>query len=337
VSASSHVYCTYFDHRYLTRGLAMIESLRRVGEGGLVWVLCLNDQAYESLQNMRVPGVEPIRLSDFERANPQVTTVREQRSTMEYFFTMTPWLVRHVMRLSPQADWVTYLDADLWFFDSPQSIYDELQSSSVGIIPHRYPSAQSWRLKYGTYNVGWVSFRLDDAGAACADWWAARCLEWCKDTADNGRFADQGYLDGFSTAVEGVRVIGHPGADVAPWNLRSHDTVWGARPSVMVDGKPLIFFHFHGLDRDANRYYFKHVTYGARTTRVVRDGIYTPYLSALAKVERELGPSLPVGEVVARRGFGGMPLGSGRRMALRGLSHLRGDFVEISSLPKECQ
>jgi hypothetical protein len=329
VSASRHVYCTYFDHRYLTRGLAMIESLRKVGEHGRMWVLCLSDEAYETMHRVGSPGVEPIRLGDFELANPQVTAVRGQRSTMEYFFTMTPWLVRHVMRLSPEADWVTYLDADLWFFHSPQPIYDELESSSVGIIPHRFPSAQSWRLRYGTYNVGWVSFRLDEAGVACADWWAARCLEWCKDTPDAGRFADQGYLDGFCAAVDGVHVIENAGADLAPWNLSSHETAWGIRPAVTADGRPLIFFHFHGLDRDAKRFYFKHATYGAKTTGLVRDGIYVPYLTALAQVEREIGPTLPVQEVVARKGFGGSLLSWARLVAFRGLSRLRGDFVEI--------
>jgi hypothetical protein len=312
----------------------MIESLRRVGEGGRVYVLCLSDEAYVVLQRMSVPGVEPISLGDFERANPSVAEVRDQRSTMEYFFTMTPWLVRHAMCLSPEADWVTYLDADLWFFDSPQPIYDEIGSSSVGIIPHRFPSRQSWRLRFGTYNVGWVSFRLDEAGAACADWWAARCLEWCKDAADGGRFADQGYLDGFSNVVDGVHVIGHAGADLAPWNLRSHDTAWGARRAVTVDGRPLIFFHFHGVDHDAKRYYFKHAPYGARTTDVVRDGIYEPYLTALIQTERVVGPFVPVAGVAARRGIGGSPLGWGRHVAVRGLSRLRGDFVEIPRLRK---
>jgi len=324
------VYCTYFDHRYLTRGLAMIESLRQVGEEGRVWVLCLSDEAFETLRRTDAAGVEPIRLADFEQANPAVAAVRSQRSTMEYFFTLTPWFVRHVMRLSPRADWVTYLDADLWFFDSPQPIYEELGSSSVGIIPHRFPSAQSWRLRYGTYNVGWVSFRQDADGVACADWWGARCLEWCKDTPDAGRFADQGYLDGFSTAVRGVRVVEHAGADLAPWNLRSHETTWGTRPAVTVDGRPLIFFHFHGLDRSARRYYFKHASYGVKTTAVVRDGIYGPYVAALARAESELGPVTPVAGTLTRRPVGGSVLGMGRHAMLRGLSRLRGDFVEIS-------
>jgi hypothetical protein len=85
-------------------------------------------------------------------------------------------------------------DPDLLFWLNDDN---EIESSSVGIIPHRYLSAQSWRLKYGTYDVGFVSFRLNDAGAACADRWAARCLDWCKDKPDTGRFADQGYLNGF--------------------------------------------------------------------------------------------------------------------------------------------
>jgi hypothetical protein len=309
----------------------MIESLRRAGEGGRVWVLCLSDEAYEALRRREPPGVELVRLSDFERLNPRLVAVRDQRSTMEYFFTMTPLFVTHVMRHSPGADWVTYLDADLWFFGSPQPIYDELGSSSVGIVPHRFPPSQSWRLRYGTFNVGWVSFRLDDAGVACAEWWSVRCLEWCRDTPDKGRFADQGYLDGFSDAVGGVRVIEHAGADLAPWNLRSHDTVWATPPVVTVDGQPLIFFHFHGLDRDARRYYFKHATYSARTTRVVRDGIYLPYVVALGRVQSELNPSVPAREDVVRRGFGGSPLGWGRRMALRGLSRIRGDWVRIPS------
>jgi hypothetical protein len=36
-------------------------------------------------------------------------------------------------------------------------------------------------------------------------------------------------------------VIGHADADLAPWNLRSHDTASETRPAATVDGRPLIF------------------------------------------------------------------------------------------------
>jgi hypothetical protein len=65
------------------------------------------------------------------------------------------------------------------------------------------------------------------------------------------------------------------------------------------------------------------------TTGVVGDGIYVPYFAALAPAERELGPTAPAGEVVARRGFGGSPLNWARFVAFRVPSPVRGDFVEI--------
>jgi hypothetical protein len=98
---------------------------------------------------------------------------------------------------------------------------------------------------------------------------------------------------------------------------------------VTVDGRPLIFFHFHGIDRGTKRYYFKHAPYRVKTTDVVRDGIYVPYLAALARTEHRLGPKVPVAGVAPRRLLGGSFLSWGRRRALRGLSWVRGDFVEI--------
>lgn len=328
-ATSEHVYCTYFDHHYLSRGIAMIESLQSVGDTGRIWVLCLSDQAYDIVAGLALPEVTPISIGQFEELHPELAAVRPERSLAEYFFTLTPWLVRYVMSVELGATWVTYLDADLWFFQSPQVMYDELAASSVGIVPHRYPPGQLWRLKFGTYNVGWVSFRLDDAGRACVKWWAARCLEWCQDTPDNGRFADQGYLDNFSDIVAGVHVSHHPGADLAPWNLRGHSVTWGNRSEVSVDGVPLVFFHFHGLARGARRFYFNHATYRVRTTPVIRDGIYLPYLTALTSVERRIRFSDVTTGLQASRRSRLSRLGAGRDAALRVLARLRGDSVRI--------
>ena len=64
------------------------------------------------------------------------------------------------------AEWVTYLDGDLFFFVSPAIIYEELEDASVAIIPHRYPPKLARLRKFGTYNVGWVGARNDSDGAA---------------------------------------------------------------------------------------------------------------------------------------------------------------------------
>ena len=40
-----------------------------------------------------------------------------------------------VLSNEPDAEWVTYLDGDLYFFERPDPIYDELGGAAVAIIP----------------------------------------------------------------------------------------------------------------------------------------------------------------------------------------------------------
>src|SRR5688572_15384089 len=112
----SRIYCTYFDHRYLARGLAMIRSLRRVAPGARVWVLCLDDRAHDLLSGLREPGVTLLRTAELERDDRELKEARDDgRSLIEFYFTCTAPLLRHVMRATG-AGMVTYLDGDLWFF-----------------------------------------------------------------------------------------------------------------------------------------------------------------------------------------------------------------------------
>ena len=319
-----HVYCTYFDSGYLSRGLAMIESLRTVGEPGPVIVLALDDTAARGVAAAGLEHVHVVGLADVEAAFPELVPVKAERSRMEYLFTLTPWLVRFSMDRIAEAEWVTYLDADLYFFTGVEPVYRELAAGSVGIVPHRFAPQQSWREKYGHYNVGWVSFRPDTDGRACLRWWGDRCLEWCFDRPEEGRFADQGYLDRFEQVVSSVVVIHHPGVDTAPWNLSSHDIAVGSDGTPLVDGRPLVCFHFHGLTRDGKRYRFKHLTYRVRTTEAIRSAIYRPYVARLARLDATTSASAG-----ARQRHSANALGRLRVTTLAWIGDRRGDFIDV--------
>ena len=297
--AGSKAYCTYFDSRYLPRAKAMILSLRSVGEHGPVLALCFDEEAFVEMNSFG-KGVLALRLTDLEEAFPQLLSVKEARSTAEYFFTTTPWLVLLTRQHFPDAEWVTYLDADLYFFAPVSDIYDELEPGSCGIIAHNYLPKYQKLEKYGHYNVGWVSFRSNNDGASVLKWWADRCLEWCHDTPEDGRFADQGYLDHFKEVASSVIDIQHPGANVAPWNLGSRSTTYD-NETVAIDGNPLLFFHFHGFRRRGARYYASHIEYGAKTTKTTRRYIYEPYVRALDEAEGDSNSHAATG---ARRGRG---------------------------------
>jgi hypothetical protein len=288
------VYCTYFDSGYLSRGLVLIESLREHGDDAEIWVLALNDEAKAYLDAAALPGVNAITIAEIEAAEPELAPLKSERSRMEYFFTSTPLLMRWVMnRQDDPSTVVIYLDSDLFFFDDPSLVLDALGDGSVGIIEHKYPKRLEDRLaKYGRFNVGWVGIRSDARGRACLDWWAQSTLAWCYDKPEDGKYADQGYLDWFPREFEGVVVLPSAGFNLAPWNTAGH-AIRGGSP-VTVDGDPLVFFHFHGVRRVGNWFVSSQLVYGAQLTRVLRDDVYAPYLRRLdaadATVHTALGP-----------------------------------------------
>lgn len=327
------VYCTYFDSRYMPRARVMMQSLRAAGEKGRVFALCFDETAYSAVSEWG-DDIHALRLSDLEVAYPQLLTVKTQRSTAEYYFTCTPWVIRLVKGLCSDAEWVTYLDADLCFFSPVKQIYQEMGSGSCGIIAHDYLPRYRRLEKYGKFNVGWVSFRSTAEGRAVLDWWADQCLAWCHDTPDAGRFADQGYLDQFVAVAPGVIEITHPGANLAPWNLGGRTVASTGNGDVLVDGLPLLFFHFHGLRRRGDRYFASHLEYGARANATTRDLIYAPYVQALSEAERELGYVAPP-SARRGRGFRGRAL-QARRNAYDLLARLRGEsFPVAQTMPEQ--
>lgn len=322
-------YCTYFDSGYLSRGLALIESLREHGDHSPVWVLALDDEARLAIEEAALPGVSAITIDELERFEPRLPPVKASRSTMEYYFTATPLLMRWVMDRSDPGTLVVYLDADLYFFDDPSLVVDALGDGSVGIIEHKYRGRRQRTLaKYGRFNVGWVGIRADRAGRACVEWWGDRTLEWCSDTPSQGRYADQGYLDQFPKLFSGVVVLASPGFNLAPWNTAGTRVAQGAG-GVTVDGDPLVFFHFHGLRRSKEWFVTSQLVYGASMAAPLRELVYAPYVRRLAAWD-DAQLAAGVERRTAPRGAGLRgTIGRARKRALDALSKATGNAVRV--------
>jgi hypothetical protein len=324
----STAYCTYFDRGYLARGLALIRSLRRHGDHSPVWILAMDDDVERFVREIDDPAVHALTLSDLEKADPRLLAVKASRSRMEYYFTCTAQLMRWVAGRYPRDSEVAYLDADMWFTDHPSRVFAALGEGSVGIIAHRYPESMARRLaKYGTYNVGWVGVRSDTEGIRCLDWWADRCIEWCGDTPDAGRYADQGYLDGFAGVTPAVRVLPEPGFDLAPWNTGRHHVSWDGR-RVAADGDPVTFFHFHGLRRRGGWWVSSQLVYRSPMSAALRRGLYARYAEELRSAQEWLTAHGFAPSPVVRRGVGLRGVAErGRRLVLDAISIATGNAV----------
>lgn len=281
-------YCTYFDSRYLTAGLALRASLARHDPGMTLWVLALDDRAADALGRLALPDVRVVRAAELEAADPELARSRRERSFLEHLFTFSPCLPRHLLRSQPALPAITYVDADLWFLHAAAPMHAEWARASVYITPHDQPAYLREReQRFGRFNVGVVGFRNDENGRACLDWWRERCLEWCKDLPEPGRYADQKYLDEWPARFPGVAIAAHPGVNVAPWNWASRRLrVLGEE--LRAGEAPLIVFHFAQLRRlgpdtiDTNQ-----AEYGVMPF-ALRGPLYGRYVEALDAAAREL-------------------------------------------------
>ncbi len=284
-----YYFCTYFDRHYLPRGISLFRSLKEHCPNFRLWVLCLDDESHELLTELDMPEIFPIVLKNFEADDEALLAAKQGRSKIEYYFTCTPSLPLYILRTWPEVDRITYLDADLFFFSSPEPLFEELKSGSIAIIEHRFPPKLRHNEIRGIYNVGWLSFRRDYWGLSCLNWWRDRCIEWCYDRTEDGRYADQKYLDDWTTRFQNVVVLEHKGANLALWNLANYQLNLANNDAVMVDEQPLIFFHFHGLKKLTGWLYnpgWSH--YGVVPSRILREFIYEPYIQELFRVSNEL-------------------------------------------------
>jgi len=290
-------FCTYFDSNYLARGLALYRSLERHVSAFRLWVLCLDDSVYEVLRKLALPRMALITLSELESGDEALLQAKSDRNRAEYYFTCTPSLVLHILSNYSEVDMISYVDADLFFFSNPSQLYDEFRAGSILMVAHRFPERLRKLEVYGIYNVGLLCFRKDEAAFACLHWWRERCLGWCYDRVEDGRFADQKYLDDWPTRFPRVVVLQHKGAGLAPWNLTNYrlETGNGQRT---VDSEPLVFFHFHRLKK-INRWLYDPglARFGVHMSAWVKQQLYAPYVRELRKVNQWLSEVVDLPDV----------------------------------------
>ena len=283
-------YCTLFDARFLTRGVALHASLlRTLGRGSFtLYVLCFDDLARQVLAALSLEGVVTVSLEEFE--SDELRQVKPSRSRGEYCWTCTSHWIHYVLEVFRVPE-VTYLDADLFFFHAPDPLHAEFDRAggSILLTEHRYTPRFDLSHQKGIYCVQFMTFRADAPGLAALSWWRERCTEWCFDRNEPGRFGDQKYLDDWSRRFSGVHVLEHPGGGIAPWNVQQFRVTAG-QGSPLVDGHPLVFYHFHGLQQlDGGLVDLANYPLASE----VVDAVYRPYLCALAAAERAVLVACP--------------------------------------------
>lgn len=248
------VFCTLFNSGYLDKGIVMFKSLQKVTNDFRLYIFAFDDQCYEILQNYKCEQLIPVSLKEFE--NEQLLAAKNNRTYQEYCWTCSCHSIKHVLEVYKE-DVCTYIDADMFFYNDPKVLFDEIERSKcdVSIIEHRltkgYESERIEKLS-GKYCIEFNTFFSTPNGLKILNWWCDRCLELCTSTPDGEHFGDQKYLDDWTERFEGVHVLEHIGAGVAPWNIAQYKAAKNENGCYKIikgnaTADDLVFYHFQAM------------------------------------------------------------------------------------------
>jgi hypothetical protein len=264
--------CTIISQKHMAQGLALYRSLKKHTPNFRLWICCLDDSTYSLLNKMNLEHVVLITLKNIE--GKELLSIKDSRSFDEYCRTLKASFISYVLKNNYTVDSVIYTDADMYFFADVKNLFHELnEQHPVCIVPRR-ASAEEEK-KYGVYDAGLIGFHRNEIAFDCLFKWRKDCVNWCFDKVEDGRWADQKYLEQWIHHFPAVKVIESPDRTAGPWNVKF--TIKD-NETFRNDNK-LIAVHYSGF------VIINHEEFDLCNTNVLNeniiDSIYLPYVKAI--------------------------------------------------------
>jgi hypothetical protein len=234
----------------MTRGMAMYRSLEKNSSVPiLLYVLLMDEESYRALSAVKCENIILIHLeNDF--LNDELRTARSNRTWSEFCWACSSFLVKYIFN-QPDTDQITYLDADIYFFNDPEKIFLEFDASKTALITeHYYHDDHDQSATNGFFCVQFVTINNNIEGKKLVDDWYLKCLANTSSDVAKGVFGDQKYLDEWPNDFQGIVITKNRGVGLAPWNLERFKVFSQNGPLLVSEGKKfyeVIFYHFHGL------------------------------------------------------------------------------------------
>ena len=232
--------CVVSDYNFLPKGITLYESLLKHSKDFVLHYLCFDKESFEKLskyssKNLKVYHDEDLLSNE---------TLRKLKSEDRkyYSYTLASFFSNYLLN-KLKSD-ITYIDADVYFHQDIDLVFQEIADKEVGIFRHRqydlkYPNGNGW------FNVGVVHFKNTDSGRYLLNWWSDAVLN--RKYPELATCGDQRYLDAFlgldrtKLFIDGD--IGHG----APWQWQLYyfDT-YATDGCITWHGKKqkLVFSHF---------------------------------------------------------------------------------------------
>ena len=242
-------FLTIVSANYLAYARVLADSLSHHHDGELQ-VLIVDRATVQVRAAVEKSGLhcvyaEELGLPDFER-------LAYKYDILELNTALKPSFLK--LLFSKGFEQAIYLDPDIQVHAPLLPVMAALEKSEIVLTPHALkpvmdglrPSEIDY-LRGGTFNLGFIALRKGPDSLALLDWWESRCLGQGFNDQAFGTFVDQKWLELAPSFFDSVCILRDAGCNVAYWNLHERQ-LEQANGSIFVNGVPLCFFHFSGVN-----------------------------------------------------------------------------------------
>jgi hypothetical protein len=162
---------------------------------------------------------------------------------------------------------VIFTDPDVFFYNNPTLLFDELGHHSIMLTPHILDLQIDFKGDYpdylflvnGTFNLGFLALANTEKSKLFLDWWYNRLINYCFFDFEKGMATDQKWINILPSFFDNEELLisFNKGLNVAPWNYHERKVInkdgqlYIANREKETDTELLIFVHFSGYNYNA--------------------------------------------------------------------------------------
>jgi glycosyltransferase involved in cell wall biosynthesis len=244
--------CTIVSKNYIAYARVLADSFYKQQSEGQFFVLLVDrNDGHIDPEKERFTLIEAEELDNI----PARESFLFKYTLLECNTAIKPYFLEHLFQRYDLENLV-YFDPDILITHPLDELEKLVEKHSIVLTPHltdpvndRAHPGELTVLQVGAYNLGFVALRRSEVTERFLPWWQDRLYDRCLVALEEGLFVDQKWMDLTPGLFKDVHILTDPGYNVAYWNLHGRRvTVQG--DDVRCNDRPLVFYHFSGIDPD---------------------------------------------------------------------------------------
>ena len=244
--------CTIASKNYLSSVRVFAHSVRKTNPDIAIYVLLV-----DRVDGVFDPTGEPFQVITLDELNniPDPQHFKFKYTPIELNTAAKPYFLEYLFDKF-NLEKVCYFDPDIYVFHSLQGLWELLNGYSMILTPHitqpytddRKPSELEINLA-GIFNLGFIGISDTQTTRAFLQWWKERMYDYCFMVPGAGMHVDQNWVNFAPVMRDGVFILRDPAYNIAYWNLhyRGKRLRFLGNERLLIDDRPVVFFHFSGL------------------------------------------------------------------------------------------